>query len=92
MEAAQARAFSLTSSDGQFLSIEAYVESLQDLFSIGAQLVQSLEIRRKSKVWTLQFWSKKTLEGDARSLYDELIEGRVKIQKAFDTATRKCHS
>jgi len=90
MSAAQARTFSLRSSDGQFLTIEAYVESLQDLFSSGAQLVQSLEIRRRSKVWTLQFWSKKTLEGDARMLYDELIGGRVKIQKAFETAAREC--
>jgi hypothetical protein len=73
-------------SDGRGVSIDKCVESLKDLYSSAAQLVQSLETRRRNKGWTLRFWSKKSLEGEAKGLYDALIGGRASIQEAFKTA------
>ncbi len=73
-------------SDGRSVSIDKCIESLKDLFSGGAQLVQSLETRRRNKGWNLRFWSEKGLEGQARGLYEALIGGRAKIQEAFETA------
>jgi len=73
-------------SDGRGVSIDKCVESLKDLFSSAAQLVQSLETRRRNKGWNVRFWSKKTLGGEARGLYNALIGGRASMQKAFETA------
>lgn len=78
-------------SDGTGLMITSYIESLEDAFGSTAQLVQSLENRRKSLSWSSRLFPnrKRKMQGDASLLHEFLKAAELQIHGAAEALRQR---